>query len=82
VNAENDEPSVLGAGCGVAPMPTEDERKAAWRAIYIATMVKHAGLTEQEATDCCDAGDCDLTDDPEQAALSELSYWDDDGDPA
>lgn len=77
------EPAVLGAGDGPAPMPTEEGRKAAWRAIYIATMVKHAGLTEQEAADCYAAGDdYDLTEDPEQSALDEMTYWSDDGDPA
>lgn len=72
---ETDEPSVMGAGCGLSPMPTADDRKAAWRAIYMATLMKHAGLDEIAAKDCYDAGsdDYDFTDDPEQAALEEIA---------
>jgi hypothetical protein len=64
-------------------MPTEDDHKAAWRRIYMDTMIKHAGLTEEQAAECYAAGDdYDLNEDPEQSALDEMTYWDDDGDPA
>lgn len=77
MSEKNDEPSVLGAGCGLAPMPTEADCKAAWRAIYMATMMKHAGLDEIDAKGCYDAGsgDYDFNDDPEKAALEDMEYW-------
>jgi hypothetical protein len=78
---EPDEPSVLGAGDGPAPMPTEADHKAAWRRIYMDTMIKHAGLTEDQAVDCFNAvDDYDYTEDPEQSAMDEMTYWSDDGD--
>ena len=69
-------PSVIGGHVSLAP------DKAAWRRIYMDTMIKHAGLDEEQAADAFAAGesDYDYSEDPEQAALDEMSYWDDDGD--
>ncbi len=69
---ESESPAVQGAGA-IAPLTPE-----VWRAAYIAAMMKHAHLTEQEATDCFEAGNggYDFSEDPEQSALDEISYWD------
>ena len=76
VSADDAEaPSVQGAGASALA-------RAVWRRIYMDTMIKHAELTEEQAADFYDTclGDHDFTDDPEQAAISEIEYWDDDGD--
>lgn len=82
----DDEPPVIGAGAGLPPMPTQEDRAAAWRSLYIARMVS-AGLDEESAAACFDAcgfgpNGYDLTEDPADCADDELSYWTDDGDPA
>lgn len=70
----DDEPSVMGAGDGLQPMPTQAEAEAVWRAAYVARMVER-GIHVQDAQACCDAGDAVLTDDPVDAADAELEYW-------
>lgn len=73
---DGDSPSVIGGHVSLMP------DKAAWRRIYMDTMIKHAGLDEEQASDAFAAGesDYDYSEDPEQSALDEMSYWDDDGD--
>jgi len=70
----DDEPSVIGAGCGHSPMPTQADREAAWRHLYVARMVER-GIALKDAQACCAAGDADLSEDPAQAADDELDYW-------
>lgn len=76
-----EEPSVIGAGCGVAPMPTEEDRKAAWKALYVAEFVK-VGLDAETAASWFDELDWDEVKDqaPEDLAADEMEYWTDDGD--
>ena len=75
----DDDPPVLGAGCGLPPMPTEKE---AWMAKYVIHMVVEHGIDAEDAWACCRSGeyDHDYSSDPRDAAEDEMSYWDDDGD--
>ena len=70
-----EEPGVLGAGCGTSPMPTEADRREAYKRLYVARMVER-GVDEQDASACFDAGDVDYDIEPAEAADDELSYWD------
>ena len=74
----NDELSVLGAGDGVAPMPTREEAEAAWRKAFAARMVEVGALDQESADACAAAGDVDLSEDPAVAADAEMEYWDSD----
>lgn len=66
----DDDPSVMGAGCGMAPMPTLEDGQAAFRELYIARMVVR-GIDKEDAERCFDAVGFDpkygfdITDDPE-----------------
>jgi hypothetical protein len=73
----DDEPSVMGAGAAMPPMPTEADRLEAYKRLYVARMVAR-GLNQEEAAACFDAGDVDYDTSPEDAADDELSYWDND----
>jgi hypothetical protein len=72
--SEDDELSVMGAGCGPAPMPTKAEAESAWRAFYVARMCER-GIPREDALACCDASDVDLSRDPVEEADAELEYW-------
>lgn len=72
-----DEPSVIGAGCGLSPVPSQAEAEAIWRRLYVDRMVER-GVDREDAQACCDAGDADLTVSPTDAADDELQYWADD----
>ena len=55
-----------------------------WRTQYANTIHEHAiGITEKQSLDCAAAARETYDEDPERApvesALSEMSYWDDDG---
>jgi len=71
----DDEPSVMGAGCGVAPMPTREEAEAAWRQAYVDRMVAR-GADREDAQMACDAIDAELSEDPADMADDDLEYWD------
>lgn len=71
---EEDEPSVLGAGCGLPSIPTKAEAEAIWRAAYVARMVER-GIDIEDAQACCRAGDVVLSEDPADVADAELDYW-------
>ena len=73
----DDEPSVMGAGCGLAPMPTESDRREAYKQLYVGRMVAR-GIDQRDAEACFEAGDIDYDTNPEDAADDELSYWSDD----
>jgi hypothetical protein len=75
--SREDEPSVLGGGGGLAPMPSRSEAEAVWKRAYVDRMIER-GVDRQDAQACCDAGDVDLDYDPADAADDELSYWADD----
>ena len=75
----DDEPSVMGAGCGRSPMPTRADAESVWRAAYVARMVER-GIDVDDARACCNAGSVSLSDDPVEAADAELEYWKNDGD--
>jgi len=75
-DTHDDEPTVIGGGR--SPMPTKEEM---WMAAYVARMVER-GIAAEDAWACCRAGEHDFTDDPADAADEEMTYWDDDGDPA
>jgi hypothetical protein len=74
----DDEPPVMGAGCGKPPIPTQKEE---WMAKYVLRMVE-LGIDANDAWACCRAGedDHDYTINPRDAADDEMSYWTDDGD--
>lgn len=74
---DEDEPSVLGAGCGRSPMPSRVEAEAVWRRLYVDRMVER-GVDRADAQACCDAGDVDLSENPADAADDALQYWADD----
>lgn len=50
-----------------------------WHRKYKDCMIASAGLTEEEAQACLDAGmgEYDYSEDPEESALMEMSYWTD-----
>lgn len=73
----DDEPSVIGAGDGIPPMPTEADRREAYKRLYVARMVAR-GVHVEDATACFEAGEIDYDTSPEDAADDELSYWDND----
>lgn len=73
----DDEPSVMGAGCGLPQMPSRSEAEAIWRRAYVDRMV-FRGLDREDAQACCDASEVDLSESPADAADDELQYWDDD----
>lgn len=73
----DDEPSLMGAGAGLPPMPTEADRREAYKQLYVARMVSR-GINSQDASDCFDAGEVDYDTDPQTAADDEMSYWDND----
>lgn len=54
------------------------EHKDSWHRKYKDCMIAE-GLTEEEAQNALDAGmgEYDYSDDPEEAALMEMSYWTD-----
>ena len=80
IEIPDDEPSVMGAGDGLSPMPLRSEAEAVWRRAYVDRMVER-GIDREDAQACCDAGDADLSVNPAEAADDELSYWAaDDGD--
>ena len=56
----------------------DDDKKDAWALRYIARMIE-AGVPAKFAIENYSAGDHDYSTDPEYAADSEMSYWDDDG---
>lgn len=53
--------------------------KGEWKKRYKAQLIKTAGITKKFAEEVYQAGteDHDFNDDPEDAALMELSYWND-----
>lgn len=69
-----DEPSVMGAGNGPAPMPTKAEAEAAWRTAYVARMVER-GVHVEDAQACCAVEDLVLSQSPAEAADAQLEYW-------
>jgi hypothetical protein len=79
---EYDEPSVMGAGCGSSPMPTEADHKAAWRHEFIRHCVAMGWFDEASAAAYFEAGadDWDYTEAPADAIAEDMQYWDDDGD--
>ena len=48
-----------------------------WHKKYMSIIKKRAGLSNDEARSCIEAGmaDFDYSSDPKDAALDELSYW-------
>lgn len=74
----DDSPSVMGGTA--SPMPTQADRRDAYKRLYVARMVSR-GVDEQDASACFEAGgEPDYDADPEDAADDELSYWENDGD--
>lgn len=70
----DDSPSVIGTDVH-RPMPTEADRREAYKRLYVSRMVSR-GIHEEDATACFEAGEIDYEIDPETAADDELSYWD------
>ncbi len=82
MNTNIDEPSVIGAGCGLSPMPTETDRREAWGREFVLHAVSTGTLEEQHAMQLFEAGrdEWDYSMTPAEAFAEELSYWSDDGD--
>lgn len=78
----DDEPPVIGAGCGLAQMPTQADRRAAWGSEFVRVAVELGVLEKEHAEELFKAGESDWDYDmtPEEALHEELSYWDNDGD--
>lgn len=73
---EEDEPSVMGAGCGLSAPPTRDEAETVWRRAFAARLMER-GLLDQAAADACAAAsEVDLSENPSDAADEEITYWD------
>jgi hypothetical protein len=77
ISTEEESPSVLGAGCGVAPMPTEAEHKEAFLLFWIARfeelgVPEHVARAEFEAAPWDDIKDMD----PALAADTAMEVWD------
>jgi hypothetical protein len=74
----DNEPSVLGAGDGPAPMPTEEEMRSAYRSAYMSYM-RTQGVPEDFAIQSADAIDWQLVKDekltPEEMAHAEMEQW-------
>lgn len=75
----DDEPSVMGAAHLPIPMPTEADRHAAYKSLYVARMVAR-GVPQEGAEMCFEAGEVDYDVPPDEAADDEMSYWDADDD--
>lgn len=77
----DDSPSVIGGT--PSPMPTEADRKAAWKRLYVAKFVA-VGLDAETAESWFEEMDWEEIKDqfPEDVADAEMEYWTDDGDPA
>jgi len=74
----DDEPSVLGAGCGVSSMPTRLDAERAWQEAFAARLVARGALDFEAATACAAARDVDLSESPATAADDEMECWDGD----
>lgn len=73
---EDDEPSVIGAGCGLAPMPTQEDFRAAHKAEYIRLFVD-VGLDPKTPEAWHDEQWEDIKDmTPQEAFNAEVEYWD------
>lgn len=72
------EPAVLGAGCGVAPKPTESEMRCAYINGYVAHM-RVQGVPEEFARQSAKAIDWELVKaerlSPEEMAHAEMEQW-------
>lgn len=81
VSLLDDEPPVLGAGAGPAPMPTEFEAWQVWRRAYVARWVEK-GFDENWGESWFDAEPdaYELSDDPAAAADDDMMALEDDGD--
>ena len=73
---DDDSPSVIGADFH-RPMPTEADRREAYKRLYVGRMVAR-GVDQEDAEACFEAGEIDYDTNPEDAADDELSYWDND----
>ena len=67
IDIPDDEPSVMGAGGGLSPMPLRSEAVAVWRRLYVDRLVER-GIDRESAQARCDAGDVDLSVNPAEAA--------------
>jgi len=78
-NDECEEPSVMGAGCGLPPMPTQEDYRAAHKLVYVQLFVD-VGVPEEVAAGWHDENWDDIKDGtPQQAFNDEVQYWENDG---
>jgi hypothetical protein len=77
MSMNDEEPSVMGAGVGRPLMPTEADRREAYKRLYVGRMVAR-GIDQEDAEASFEAGEVDYDIDPESAVDDELSYWDND----
>jgi hypothetical protein len=75
----DEEPSVIGAGCGVASMPTDAEHKAVFRSAFVAAFVE-MGVPEDTAGRWFDESDWDdlKTGTVSDAVTDITDYWETD----
>lgn len=80
----DDEPSVLGAGFGRTPMPTEADYRAAYERQWKAHFKAQIDCTDEFAQSAWNAVTFEehengFAGDPKGSVDEELSYWSDDG---
>lgn len=73
---DDESPSVIG-NPGHSPMPSEEDRKSAWKRLYVARFVA-AGLDAETAEGWFSelVWDDVKDEDPEAEADAEMEYWD------
>lgn len=76
----DDDPSIQGIqGLPLRrAMPTEADRRAAYKRLYVSRMVEAHGIDEADACECFEAGsdELDYNVHPEDAADDEVAGWD------
>lgn len=78
---QDDEPAVLGCGCGIGAMPTDAERREVWGRVFVRHAVDSGVLEKEHAEELFKAGadEWDYSMTPADALAEEISYWDNDG---
>jgi hypothetical protein len=73
-----EEPSVMGGGAYRSPMPTQEDFRAAHKAVYVSLFVA-IGVPEETAAGWHDEGWEEIREmTPQEAFDEETSYWDQD----
>lgn len=71
---DDDSPSVIGTD--LPPMPTEADRREAWKLLFIEHAVLSGLLGADSAEDLYNAGNWDYSEAPGDAFDDEVALWD------